>query len=153
MSQINFRNILTVAQAEKRLTRRLKRYWLFVVLSYLAGGAIFFYYSMLHAFFSSFSATLGSINPHYLLSVYGYIFQVIFTVGIVFISFDIRARDVRERISEVLDCRPVSNFELIVGRFFALFQMAWFPLLIFCVAVNDAARPESDAGAMRNARV
>lgn len=109
MNQINFTNILTIAQAEKRLTRRLKRYWMFLLLSYVCGVGIYLYYSVLHAFFSSFSATLGSINPHYLLSAYGLVFQLIFTIGIVFISFDIRARDVRERIVEVLDCRPVSN--------------------------------------------
>ncbi len=132
MKTINFTTILTIAQAEKRLTRRLKRYWVFLLASYFFGLAIFIYYSVLHAFFSSFSATLGTINPHYLLSVYGLIFQVIFTIGIVFTAFDVRARDVRERIVEVLDCRPVSNFELIVGRFLALFQLAWFPVLIMC---------------------
>lgn len=136
MNLIDFSNVLTIAQTEKRLTRRLKRYWFFVLLSYLAGLGIFIYYSVIHAFFSSFSATLGSINPHYLLSVFGLIFQVIFTIGIIFIGFDIRARDVRERIVEVLDCRPVSNLELIVGRFFALFQMAWFPIVIFCVLLQ-----------------
>jgi hypothetical protein len=136
MKNIDFTNILTIARAEKRLTRRLKRYWIFLLVAYGAGLAIFIYYSILHAFFSSFSATLGTINPHYLLSVYGLIFQVIFTIGIVFTAFDIRARDVRERIVEVLDCRPVSNLELIVGRFFALFQLAWIPVLFLCVLLQ-----------------
>jgi ABC-type transport system involved in multi-copper enzyme maturation permease subunit len=132
MEQINIKNILTVAQAEKRLTRRLKRYWLFVILAFAAGTFIFGYYNVLHSFFSSFSATLGTINPRYLLSVPSIAFQFIFTIGIVFIAFDVRARDVRERIVEVLDCRPVSNLELVLGRFFALFQLAWFPVLILC---------------------
>src|SRR5690606_24890449 len=79
---------------------------------------------------------LGNINPHYLLSVFGIAFQAIFTIGIVFIAFDVRARDVRERIVEVLDCRPVSNLELILGRFFALFQLAWFPVLFLCLWLN-----------------
>lgn len=131
--QISIKNILTVAQAEKRLTRRLKRYWLFVILAFAAGTFIFGYYNILHAFFSSFSATLGTINPRYLLSVPSIAFQFIFTIGIVFIAFDVRARDVRERIVEVLDCRPVSNLELIIGRFFALFQLAWFPVLFLCI--------------------
>lgn len=136
MLNLNLANVLTVAQTEKRLTRRLKRYWLFLLLAYAAGAGIFFYYSVLHALFSSFSATLGTINPHYLLSVYGYVFVMIFTVGIVFTGFDIRARDVRERIVEVLDCRPVSNMELVVGRFFALFQMAWIPLVVFLLLLQ-----------------
>ncbi len=132
MEQINLKNILTVAQAEKRLTRRLKRYWIFVILAFAAGTFMFGYYNVLHAFFSSFSATLGTINPRYLLSVPSIAFQFIFTIGVVFIAFDVRARDVRERIVEVLDCRPVSNLELILGRFFALFQLAWFPVLFLC---------------------
>ena len=133
MEQVNLKNILTVAQAEKRLTRRLKRYWIFVLLAFAAGTFLFGYYNVLHAFFSSFSATLGNINPRYLFSIPSIAFQLIFTIGIVFIAFDVRARDVRERIVEVLDCRPVSNFELVAGRFFALFQLAWFPVLFLCL--------------------
>ena len=136
LKHINLANVLTVAQAEKRLTRRLKRYWLFLVLAFCLGTGIFIYYSVIHAFFSSFSATLGNINPHYLLSVVSVVFQAIFTLGIVFIAFDVRARDVRERIVEVLDCRPLSNLELILGRFFALFQLAWFPVLFLCLWLN-----------------
>lgn len=133
LQHINFSNVLTIAQAEKRLTRRLKRYWFFVLAGFAAATAIFVQYNLLHAFFSSFSATMGSINPRYLLSVPGLVMQGVFTLGVVFIAFDVRARDVRERIVEVLDCRPVSNLELVLGRFLALFQLAWFPVVFACL--------------------
>ncbi|MDY6983044.1 MAG: hypothetical protein SV422_08150, partial [Pseudomonadota bacterium] len=133
LQHFNFANVLTVAQAEKRLTRRLKRYWIFVLAGFAAATAIFVQYNLMHAFFSSFSATMGSINPRYLLSVPGLVMQGVFTLGVIFIAFDVRARDVRERIVEVLDCRPVSNLELVLGRFLALFQLAWFPVVFACL--------------------
>ncbi len=47
--------VLTVARAELRLTRRLVRYWVFLVLAYLLGIGAYFYYGVLHGFFSSYS--------------------------------------------------------------------------------------------------
>ena len=92
LKQINFANVLTIAQAELRLTRRLKRYWLFIVAAFGLATAIFVQYNFLHAFYSSFSATVGSVNPRYLLSVPGLALQGIFTLGVIFIAFDVRAR-------------------------------------------------------------
>src|SRR5690606_31922191 len=86
LQHVNFANVLTVAQAEKRLTRRLKRYWIFVLAGLAAATAIFVQYNLLHAFFSSFSATMGSINPRYLLSVPGLVMQGVFTLGVIFIA-------------------------------------------------------------------
>ena len=39
-----------------------------------------------------------------------------FSIGMLFLTFDMRTRDTRDRISEVLDSRPVSDFGMICGR-------------------------------------
>jgi ABC-type transport system involved in multi-copper enzyme maturation permease subunit len=105
---------------ELRHTRRLVRYWVFLSIAYLFGLAGYAYYSALHALFSSVSASVGMIGPRYLMMAIGLYYITGFVLGIVFLGFDVRARDVRESIVEVLDSRPLSNFELVGGRFLAL---------------------------------
>jgi ABC-type transport system involved in multi-copper enzyme maturation permease subunit len=122
--------IRTVAAAEMRLTRRLARYWVALVLSLLASLIIYIYYASLHAFFSSLSATVSFIGPRFLIGGMGTYFIVLFMLGLVFLGYDVRARDQRERVAEVLDARPISTPELLVGRFLGILVMAWIPALL-----------------------
>ncbi len=124
---MHFDVILSVMWAELRLTRRLVRYWIFLVLALLSGMGIYLYYCSLHAFFSSYSATAASIGPRFLIGAMGLYYVGFFLFGLVFMAFDIRARDVRERMVEVLDARPMSTTELVVGRFTAQLLAAWIP--------------------------
>jgi len=128
--------MLSVMWAELRLTRRLVRYWIFLVLGLLSGMGIYLYYCSLHAFFSSYSATAASIGPRFLIGAMGFYYVGIFLFGLVFMAFDIRARDVRERMVEVLDARPMSTTELVVGRFAAQLLAAWIPAWLMVGAMQ-----------------
>ena len=123
--------VLAIARAEGRLTRRLVRYWVFLVLAWSVGILGYVNYAfILHARFSAYSATVAAINPRYLVALYGTWYLLIFLIGLVFLGFDIRARDVRERIVEVLDSKPFSNIELILGRYLGLLVMSWVPVVL-----------------------
>ena len=91
---------------------------------------------MVHAVGSSFSASIGFVGPRYLIHPVGMFYLLIFIVGIIFLAFDVRARDERERMLEVLDSRPYSNFELVLGRFTGLFITVWAPLVIFSLIIQ-----------------
>src|SRR5690606_4322106 len=121
---------------EGRHTRRLVRYWVFLSIAYLFGVGAYFYYGTLHALFSSFSASVGMIGPRYLMFAIGLYYLTGFVLGIVFLGFDVRARDIREGIVEVLDSRPITNFELVAGRFVALFLAAWVPIVILVLLIQ-----------------
>lgn len=127
---LNLNKIRIIAKAEGRLTRRLTRYWVFLVISYLLGILVFLYYSAVHSFVSPQSASIGVINPRYLIIGPGLMYLIGYSIGIVFLGYDIRARDVREIIAEVLDSRPVTNLELVCGRFLGLFLCSIVPLII-----------------------
>ena len=102
--------IWTIARAEGRLTRRLVRYWIFVTIAWLFGVGTFLWYGLaIHRNFSAYGASVAILNPRYLTGLYGQYYVLIFMLGIVFLAFDIRSRDVRERIVEVLDAKPFSN--------------------------------------------
>jgi hypothetical protein len=128
---MNIKSVLSIARAETRVTRRLVRYWLFLAFSALIIFLAFIYYSVLHGLFSSYSATVGLVCPRFLASsVAGTLYQAVYSIGVVFLAFDIRARDKRERMYEVLDTRPYTNLELVAGRFLGILIPVWVPILI-----------------------
>jgi ABC-type transport system involved in multi-copper enzyme maturation permease subunit len=128
--------VMTIARAETRLTRRLVRYWLFLALSYLIAIIFFLIYSGLHGAFSSYSATAALFNPRFLVRVIGLYYLWIYMMGTVFLGFDVRARDQRERMTEVLDSRPYTNLELVSGRFLGLFFSSWIPIVVMAIILQ-----------------
>jgi hypothetical protein len=121
---------------ERRHTRRLVRYWVFIGIVYVFGIGAFLYYSTLHALFSPLSASIGLVGPRYMIAVIGLYYLMAFVFTIVFLGFDVRARDVRESIVEVLDSRPVTNLELLTGRFVALFLSGWIPIVLLVLIIQ-----------------
>lgn len=136
MQTFNLHKVWAVAQAERRLTRRLKRYWLFLLPAFAAALIYFVYLSAIHGVASSYSASVGMINPRFLPTVIVVTFLALFFAGIIFLAFDVRARDQRERIAEALDSRPLSNLEILTGRFLGLFLSAWIPILVLCLLLQ-----------------
>jgi len=128
--------ILAIARAEIRSIRRLVRYWMFSILSVAITFLIYLRYAGIHGFVSRFSATVGAGAPRYLMAFMGIFLMAIFLLGLIFLAFDVRARDERERIAEVLDVRPLSNPELLVGRGLGLVLMALAPGLFVAVTVQ-----------------
>ena len=117
--------LCAVALAEWRQLWRLGRTWLLAVLTVAAGLGAYLYLAYLHATFSSVSSTAGFISPRFLIHHFGAVPLWILMFGVAFLGFDSRRRDVQAQFAEVLDCRPLSNLTIIVGRFFGIFLVAW----------------------------
>ena len=122
--------ILVVARAEIRSNRRLVLYWLYAILAVLVGVATYAQFSFLHGSFSGMSATIAAVGPRYLIAQTGLNLLLVFLAGITFLAFDVRARDERHRMVEVLDSRPLSNAEYVTGKVTGLVFIAWLPLLV-----------------------
>jgi len=120
---------MAMAFAESRLARRLVRTWLFAALAVLAGLGIYHLWSG--------PATFGATQPpRFALPGIGLPVLWILLAGLVFLSFDIRARDERERVADVLDVRPVANLALLGGRLLAAVFVVWLPLAVLAVALQ-----------------
>ena len=122
--------LCAVMLAEWRQLWRLWRTWLLAVLTVAAGLGAYLYLAYLHATFSFFSSTSGFISPRFLIHHFGAVPLWILMLGVAFLGFDSRRRDVQARFAEVLDCRPLSNLTIIVGRFFGIFFVAWLILAV-----------------------
>jgi ABC-type transport system involved in multi-copper enzyme maturation permease subunit len=133
---IHMKQVMAIARAETRITRRLARYWIFLGISYFIVLFIYLICSLIHAFFSSSSATVGIFAPRFLVESLGANYLFFYIVGTIFLAFDVRARDMRERMNEVLDSRPYTNLELVLGRFLGLLIPSWVPMLILAVLLE-----------------
>ena len=122
---ISLAAVWSLARAEMRTIRRLFRFWLFSGLALFIGLLSYGYYWVVHGLFSSWSASVGSFSPKFLLAQMGSIQTMVLAIGVVFLAFDLRARDRRDRVIEVLDSRPYSNAELVLGRFLGALIMIW----------------------------
>jgi ABC-type transport system involved in multi-copper enzyme maturation permease subunit len=133
---VRIKQVMAIANSERRINRRLVRYWVFISLAYLLALFIYLQLAYVHGLFSSYSGTVGAISPRFLLSFIGFLYAVIFLFGTIFLAFDVRARDNRERMSEVLDSRPFTNLELVSGRFLGIFLSSWIPMVVLAVILE-----------------
>jgi ABC-type transport system involved in multi-copper enzyme maturation permease subunit len=131
--------VWAIARSELRLTRRLARYWVFVSIAALAAILNYVNFYFVHYFFSPYSASAAAANPRFFMSQFGVNFVLLFLLGVVFLGFDLRARDRRERIVEVLDALPITNLELVAGRAIGLLLASWIPMLVLIGLVSIVA--------------
>ena len=125
-----FGDALTVAFAELRIVRRMVRMWVFAALAVGIGLYVYHDRSVIHSFMGLVAA------PRFALPGFGTVVLWILLVGLVFLAFDVRARDERERVADALDCRPLSNVALLGGRLMAFTLAAWLPLAGLAVALQ-----------------
>ena len=128
--------LMAVAGAEMRSARRLVRTWLFLFVALFLGAAMFLYYTVMHAITSGQSPSLGFLHPRFILASFGFLILIVLVVALAFLAFDVRSRDVREHMAEVLDARPCSNFMLLLGRLVGLVFVAWLPLAVLVALIQ-----------------
>ena len=132
---MNASNLWTVVSAEMRSCRRLIRTWVFVALALVTVSGMWLWYSLGHTFVSYVSPFAGLVGPHYIVSSLGSTIVLFFTVGIIFLAFDVRSRDIRDRIQEAVDTCPISNFELLLGRLLGVVLLLAIPAAVMIVVL------------------
>ena len=124
--------VFAVALAELRSARRLAGVWAAGAVAVAAGFLMYIYYALLHVT-SGAAATMGWTSPRLLAPALAESVLWMFVLCCVFLSFDVRSRDLRDRIADVLDARPISNAELLGGRLAALVAAGWLPVLTLAI--------------------
>ena len=131
---VNVMNIWHLAIAEMRTCAQMVRTWLLIALA--ANVCIIHWLILARSYIwdSTNSPIAGVLGPRYMIVQLAQPIVLWFAFGIVFLAFDVRSRDVRERMFEVVDARPVTNFELLAGRLLG----TTFPLLVPAVLIIAA---------------
>lgn len=119
-------NLRSLVVSEVRSCLRLARTWVFVGLALIFSAAVWLTRSLGHFSYSTSDPSVGLNSPRYFVGELSSQILFLFALGILFLAFDVRVRDIRERIGEVLDARPISNFELLSGRLMGIVALLSF---------------------------
>ena len=129
--------ILSVVRTEFETAKRLTRFKLLQFVLPLTVLVAFGFSCLILTFVAPYSPTYGAASPKYLLENIDPSFFLIFQFVVLFLLFDAPHRHSRGRIQEVLDAKPLSNLELLIGRVIAVSALVWLlaviALLIPCV--------------------
>ena len=125
-----------VLVAETRSLLRSVRFSVVVLLVLFVGIAFTTIFAVVHYEYSAIYSLAGYVQPRFLISEYGSYPLWVALVGIVFLAYDMRTRDERDGIAEVLDTKPISNLVLVSGRVLSLTLMAWLSILASLIVVQ-----------------
>ena len=128
-------SIWRLALAEMRSCRRMLRTWLIIVLGSSVCITLWIRLTQSYLDDTLKSPIAGVLGPRYMIVQLAQPIVLCFALGIIFLAFDVRSRDVRERMFEVVDCRPVSNFELLAGRLLGATLPLFVPAVLVIVAI------------------
>ncbi len=127
---MNIHSVWAVAAAEMRLDRRLARTWVFIFFTLFFCAIIlinnFTYYAISSATSSTTLMNSPLMTPFQLYpTLIGFL-----AIWVIFFAFDVRARDKRERLDEVVGVLPLSNLGLVCGRALGITVLMLIPLLV-----------------------
>jgi len=122
--------------AELRSVRRLARTWVFLALGAAVVGTVYGYYSYLHGTASFASLGAGNLLPRFTTAYFNSYVLWFFMAALVFLAFDARHRDARERIVEAVESRPLSNGVIVGGRLCSMVLAIALPLLAVLLLIQ-----------------
>lgn len=129
-------SLWTLAVAEMRSCRRLVRTWIFITI---AVGVCSYWYVQMLDLASSPIPPMGwdhdQMHPRYTFASMMNVFVAIFSFGIIFLTFDIQARDIKNRIHDVVDSLPATNVEIILGRLIGILLLLIVPCTLFLAVI------------------
>lgn len=117
---MNLLHLWSLGIAEFRTCRRSVGAWVIVAIA-CAVTLVHWQSLAIHYTYSALiSPVHGLIGPRFTFPEIGSTMLLMFSIGIIFLASDIRSRDTRNRISEVLDSQPVGDIEAVIGRLVGL---------------------------------
>lgn len=127
---------LGAALAEMRTARRLARTWLFTAIAVGLPLAYFIGSTIEYAAIFGADPLSTATAPRYAMPTIGFLALLAFLACTLFLAFDMRGRDRRERMVDVLDARPASNFTLLAARVAGVVATVWLPTLLLVLLMQ-----------------
>lgn len=136
--------IRAVAGADFRSHRRRPVVWLLVLLALGVTLAPAYFHAHLHELRSGHLPIMGLFWPRFRLAEYGGHLILLLAIASCLLGCDARQRDTNASMAEALDCRPMTNLAVLLGRLLAIVGATWLPcalLLALHEFVANVARP------------
>ena len=81
------------------------------------------------------SASVGIMAPTYLAGTLGPYFVALHCIAMILLVYDLRGRDIRNKIDEVLDVVPASNVVVLLARLLGLVLLIAIPMVVFITLI------------------
>lgn len=81
------------------------------------------------------SASVGIMAPTYLAATLGPYFLALYCIAMILLAYDLRGRDIRNKIDEVLDVVPASNIAVLFARLLGLTLLIALPMVAFITLI------------------
>ena len=131
-------NIWHLTVCEIRSCTRMVRTWLLMTLALGVCLVQVGYWSSqagLYTYASLNSPATGVFGPRYMIFQLTQPIIMWIALGMLFFAFDARSRDVRDRIFEAVDSRPVTNLELLAGRLLGPTILLLIPVVLIIAMI------------------
>lgn len=125
-----------VLAAELRTSRKLARFWTAVFAVSLISLFGYLLSCLILGYTTPYSPSLGASTPLYLLGGIDPTFFLAFQLAAALLLFDASHRQERNRIDEVLDSKPVTNFEYLAGRVLGISLLLWLVVVLNILAME-----------------
>lgn len=122
--------------AELRTSRKLARFWTAVFAVSIVSLFGYLLSCLILGYTAPYSPSLGASTPLYLLGGIDPTFFLTFQLAALLLLFDASHRQERNRIDEVLDSKPVTNFEYLAGRVLGISLLLWIVVALNILAME-----------------
>ena len=133
---LNLQSLCVLASTEVKLALKLFRTQIFLLIAIIICITFYVLVELQYVSRSAESASVGLMAPTYLAGTLGSYFMALFSLAIIILAYDLRERNLRSKIHEVLEVVPASNVTVVMGRLLGLVFLLAVPMLFFVIAIT-----------------
>ena len=133
---LKLQTLCVLAFTEIKLVLKLIRTKIFFLVAIIVCIAFYVLVELQYVSRAAESASVGMMAPTYLAATLGPYFMPLFCLAIVFLGYDLRERDLRSKINEVLEVVPASNVTVLIGRLLGLVLLLAVPIVLFFFLIS-----------------
>ena len=135
--RVSARNLLVVSKTEIVTARRRIRFWILCSILALIAVAAYFFSGMNLDSIAFYSPSFGITTPRYLLGNISPFVILLFQLGTLFLLFDSSHRNKTVSLAEVLNVRPLTNFEYLLGRVIGVSTILWIVTFLLVTGLHS----------------
>jgi len=126
---------LVFALTEVKQSLKLQRTKLILLVAFLVSASFYVLVELQYILRAAESASVGMMAPTYIAATLGPYFIALYCIAMILLAYDLRGRDIRNKIDEVLAVVPASNVVVLLARLLGLVILIAVPMVVFITFV------------------
>ncbi|MYD45461.1 MAG: hypothetical protein F4W92_03840 [Gammaproteobacteria bacterium] len=123
------------ALTEVKQSLKLQRTKAVLFIAFLVSASFYVLVELQYILRAAESASVGIMAPTYIAATLGPYFIALYCIAMILLAYDLRGRDIRNKIDEVLDVVPASNIVVLLARLLGLVILIAVPMVVFIALI------------------